>query len=122
MNSDTDRKTDKNTAVLFLKDLVQEFVDNRDWRKFHSPKNLSMSISIEAAELMELFQWLTVEESVKASKKPVVLDKIREEIADVMIYCFNFANVTGIDLTTCIIEKITRNEQKYPITKYKGRF
>jgi NTP pyrophosphatase (non-canonical NTP hydrolase) len=122
LNSDTDRKTDKNTAVLFLKDLVQEFVDNRDWRKFHSPKNLSMSISIEAAELMELFQWLTVEESVKASKKPVVLDKIREEIADVMIYCFNFANVTGIDLTTCIIEKITRNEQKYPITKYKGRF
>lgn len=105
-----------------MKGVSRQFVNERDWQQFHSPKNLSMSVAIEAAELMEMFQWLTVEESVQAVKDAVILEKTREELADVMIYCLNLANVMGIDVTASILKKIEKNRQKYPVSEFKGRF
>ncbi|MDF9408729.1 nucleotide pyrophosphohydrolase [Pelotomaculum isophthalicicum JI] len=108
--------SDKNTTIQDIKDLVAAFVKEREWEQFHSPKNLSMSIAIEAAELMEIFQW---SDGCLDDKK---IEKVREELADVVIYCLCMANVTGIDLATAIKSKVAANALKYPVEKYKGRY
>ncbi|MHA1166735.1 MAG: nucleotide pyrophosphohydrolase [Candidatus Hodarchaeales archaeon] len=118
----SDIRNDSNTTLDFLKNKAQEFVDEREWRKFHSPKNLVMSIAIEAAELMEVFQWLTVSESIESLQKEEILDKIREELADVMVYCISLANTTNIDITESILEKMRKNDLKYPAELFRGRF
>ena len=122
MSDNPNKKNDKNTTLEFLKIKAQEFVNEREWGKFHSPKNLAMSIAIEAAELMEVFQWLTVSESIGSLKKEETIDKIREELSDVMVYCISLANTSGIDITESILEKMRKNDLKYPAEKYKGRF
>lgn len=122
MSDNPNKKNDKNTTLEFLKTKAQEFVNEREWGKFHSPKNLAMSIAIEAAELMEAFQWLTVSESIGSLKKEETIDKIREELSDVMVYCISLANTSGIDITESILEKMRKNDLKYPAEKYKGRF
>ncbi|MHA2335356.1 MAG: nucleotide pyrophosphohydrolase [Candidatus Hodarchaeales archaeon] len=95
MNAGTNDKNYSNTEIHYLKDKMQQFVDERDWQQFLSPKNLTMSIAIEAAELMEIFQWQTVPESMQAIKDTDTLEKLKEELADVMIYCLNLANRLG---------------------------
>jgi len=92
-------------------------VEERQWKQFHTPKNLSMSIAIEAAELMELFQWTDQKVS-----DDVPTERVREELADVVIYCLSMANATRIDLATAIKDKVTANAQKYPVEKFKGRY
>ncbi len=109
---------DRTTSIQELKDLVAEFVDERDWRQFHSPKNLSMSIAIEAAELMEIFQWPDAGEPLDRRQR----DKLHEELADVVIYCLSLANATGTDLSAAVRDKVARNAAKYPADKFRGKY
>ena len=101
---------DATITIRDLKSSVHEFVSDRDWHKYHTPKNLSMSIAIEAAELMELFQW---RDAWGDSSQD--MDQIRDELADVVIYGLCMANALGIDLSTAIEDKMKRNGMKYPV-------
>jgi len=112
---------DTETPVAALKTLVQNFVDERDWRQFHAPKNLSMSLAIEAAELMEHFQWLTIEESGNVVHDSKKLAAIGEELADVLAYALALANVLQLDLTTILRDKMVKNAKKYPAGEFRGR-
>tara|TARA_Y100001934_G_scaffold249745_1_gene311463 strand:+ start:186 stop:557 length:372 start_codon:yes stop_codon:yes gene_type:complete len=111
---------DDQTRVADLKQLVADFIAARDWEQYHSPKNLAMSIAIEAAEIMEHFQWLTVEEATAAMEDTKVRDEVADEIADVLIYCLSLANRTGIDVSEAIRGKMARNEGRFPVDKIKG--
>jgi dCTP diphosphatase len=114
--------SDKETSIDELKSLIESFVDERDWKQFHSPKNISMSISIEAAELMELFQWLSLDEAKEMMKGGDVRDNAIDEIADVMIYAIAFCNRNDIDISDAIKQKMKKNIKKYPTETYKGHF
>ena len=94
---------------------IKEFRDERDWKQFHNPKDLAISISLEAAELLEIFQWSA--EDVECKDK---IDKVREELADVLNYCVLLADRYGLDLDEIILSKIKKNEEKYPIEKAYG--
>lgn len=95
---------------------VNAFVDARRWRPYHSPKNLAMSMAIEAAELMEHFQWLSLEESRTQLEDAEKKAEIASEVADVLIYALSFAEVTQIDLTEAILAKLARNEERFPVS------
>jgi dCTP diphosphatase len=97
---------------------VREFAEKRDWDQFHSPKNLSMALSVEAAELMEHLQWLTEDQSRRPDQ--ILLERIKEEIGDVQIYLARLADQLGIDPLEAAREKLRQNEIKYPIEKAKG--
>lgn len=107
------------TTLQDLKDRVARFVGERDWQQFHTPKNLSMSIAIEAAELMEHFQWLTVESS--RNLNPEALAEIGEELADIVIYSLSLANTLGLDLSQTVQAKMDKNIRKYPAEKVRGK-
>jgi NTP pyrophosphatase (non-canonical NTP hydrolase) len=113
---------DANTTVAELRKLVADFVAERDWSQYHTPKNVSMALAIEAAELMEHFQWLTPEESRELPQSPEKLAAVAEEIADVVGYSFALANELGLDLATAIRAKMIKNAQKYPAEQYRGRY
>ncbi len=105
-----------------VKNQIAQFIRERDWEQFHSPKNLSMSIAIEAAELMEHFQWAnTVEESKSVLNDPAQRNEIQDEIADIAIYLIDFCNLYGIDLEQSIQNKMAKNIQKYPAALAKGK-
>jgi NTP pyrophosphatase (non-canonical NTP hydrolase) len=114
--------TDSTTTVAELKQLVADFVARRDWRQFHAPKNLSMSLAIEAAELMEHFQWISPDQSRRVPDNPDRLAAVGDELADVLCYALAMTNELGLDLSTAIRRKIAKNEQKYPIEEYRGRY
>jgi len=114
--------SDKKTTIQEIRSLIDSFADERDWQQFHSPKNLSMSISIEAAELMELFQWLSLEDAKKVMESGKTRDNAIDEIADVLIYAFAFCIRNNIDISDAIRQKMKKNIKKYPKDKYKGRF
>jgi dCTP diphosphatase len=100
------------TTIAMLQGLVDGFAQERDWDKFHSPKNLAMSVAIEAAEIMELFQWSPVE----SMEGPVANDSaLAEEMADVLSYLLRLASVTGIDLASALQAKMLKNAIKYPV-------
>jgi dCTP diphosphatase len=111
------------TATLGeIKSRVLAFARERDWEQFHAPKNLSMALAAEAGELMEHFLWDTPEASrTKVSDDPARRVKIEEELADVVIYALEFANMTGIDVAAAIERKMAQNAAKYPVAKAKGR-
>jgi len=113
---------DKTTSLAELRALVRDFVEERDWRQFHSPKNLSMSLAIEAAELMEHFQWIDVPESREAAKDPSRLGAIGEELADVLCYALAMANELDLDVATIVREKMAKNALKYPAAEFRGRY
>ena len=97
-------------------DYVLAFSRDRDWEQFQNPKDLALSLSLEASELLELFQWLDSDEAVKQNR-----DKMREELADVIVYALDFANALGFeDLNSLIMDKMKKNEAKYPLEKAKG--
>ena len=102
-----------------LKTALREFANERDWEQFHTPKNLSMSIAIEAAELMEHFQWLTVEQSEQLD--PDALREIGEELADIVLYSLSMANHLQIDLAETVLAKMAKNERKYPKEQVRGK-
>lgn len=106
--------SDEQTTVKNLRELVRAFVDERSWQKFHTPKNLSMSLAIEAAELMEHFQWLTVEESLAVRHQPDKRSEVADELADVVCYALAMANALELDLSTAVREKMVKNAIKYP--------
>jgi NTP pyrophosphatase (non-canonical NTP hydrolase) len=113
--------SDSETTVSQLRQRVLAFVRERDWEQFHSPKNLSMALAAEAAELMEHFLWAKPEESRVIVSDPAKRAKIEEELADVVIFALGFANATGIDVAASIEAKIAANAKKYPVEKSKGR-
>jgi dCTP diphosphatase len=97
---------------------LRRFAKERDWEQFHSPKNLSMALAVEIAELMEHFQWLTEEQSRNLDQK--TLDRVREEIGDIQIYLTCLADQLGINPLAAAKEKLIRNAEKYPVEKAKG--
>lgn len=113
---------DDSETVAQLRAAVQAFVDERDWRQFHTPKNLAMSLAIEAAELMEHFQWLDVPESVARGRDPAHREAIADEIADVCCYLLSLANALELDLTSAVKSKLVKNAAKYPADVCRGRF
>jgi NTP pyrophosphatase (non-canonical NTP hydrolase) len=113
---------DSSTTIAELKKLVADFVSERDWSQFHSPKNVSMALAIEAAELMEHFQWLTTEASRRLPDDPAKLAAVGEELADVVGYSLALANELGLDLSSAIRAKMIKNAEKYPAEAYRGRY
>jgi dCTP diphosphatase len=114
--------SDSDTTVAELRQLIGDFVAERDWSQFHSPKNVSMALAIEAAELMEHFQWLTTEESRRLAEIPQKLADVGEELADVIGYSLALANELGIDVASAMRAKMVKNAQKYPAEQYRGRY
>ena len=112
--------SDPTTTLDELRREIRQFVDARDWRQFHSPKNLSMALAIEAAELMEHFQWLEGPASRRLNKER--LAEVSEELADVFCYTLAMANELGIDLSATMRAKMVKNIAKYPAEEYRGRF
>jgi NTP pyrophosphatase (non-canonical NTP hydrolase) len=114
--------SDSSTTLGELRKLVAEFVAKRDWEQFHSPKNLSMSLAIEAAELMEHFQWLSLDESRGIANAPEKLAPVADELADVICYALALANELNIDLSEAVRAKMVKNERKYPAEEFRGRY
>lgn len=110
---------DEETLVNDLKKSVSEFVKERDWERFHNPKDLAISLSIESNELLELFQWRGVEDIDVGSDE--IADKVQEELADVVIYALSLANAANIDISEAVAGKIRKNEGKYPVDEWKGK-
>jgi dCTP diphosphatase len=113
---------DSATTISGIKKEIARFIEEREWEQFHSPKNLSMSITIEAAELMEIFQWMDVDEARSKSALPEMKRKIEEEIADISIYILSLCNTLRLDLSACIAAKIEKNREKYPADKCRGKW
>lgn len=114
--------SDATTTVAQLRQLVEEFVARRDWHQFHAPKNLAMALAIEAAELMEHFQWISTDESRRLADDPPRLAEVADELADVTCYALAMANELGLDLATAVRQKMVKNAQKYPADEYRGRY
>ncbi|MBI5739363.1 MAG: nucleotide pyrophosphohydrolase [Nitrospirae bacterium] len=111
-----------------LQQRLRTFAQARNWDQFHSPKNLSMALAAEAAELLEIFQWLTEEQSKDITDSEKDLAQVKEEIADVFIYLVRLADKLDIDIEKEVLAKIDLNEKKYPVelsrdnaTKYNRR-
>jgi dCTP diphosphatase len=101
-----------------LRDSLRQFAADRDWEQFHSPKNLAMALAVEAAELLERFQWITEEQS--RSLPPAELARVCEEMADVLNYLVRLADQLDVDLLAAARDKIALNAQKYPVDKSRG--
>lgn len=104
-----------------LEERVRRFRDERDWRRFHTPKDLAASVSIEAAELLEHFQWRTDEETRADLADPAKRAAVAKEMADVLILLVSAADVIGVDLFAAALAKIDENAAKYPVEKARGR-
>ena len=102
-----------------LRDAIKAFIEERDWEQFHSPKNLAMALSVEVAEIVEHFQWLTEEQS--RNLPPEKLAEVRQEIGDVMIYLTELADKLGVDSVEAAKAKLEINSQKYPTSLVKGK-
>jgi len=103
-----------------IQDRLARFASERDWEQFHSPKNLSMALAGEAGELLEIFQWLTEEQSARSSLSEVQLAAATEEVADIMIYALRLADRLEIDIEAAIQEKIEKNAVRYSVNISKG--
>ncbi|BBP43527.1 nucleotide pyrophosphohydrolase [Thiosulfativibrio zosterae] len=108
----------KNLDLSKITSEINSFRDDRDWKKFHTIKNLSMALSVEASELMEIFQWASYDDlSNLVAEKELA---ISEEIADIFIYLLLIANEANIDIETAVFNKMAKNAKKYPIDKSKS--
>ena len=102
-------------TVESLKAEVADFIRQRQWEPYHDPKAVAMSIAIEAAELLEVFQWLEPDQSWEVIKDEIHRDQVADELADVLIYCLSFANLADIDLSSAIRSKLDRNQKRFPV-------
>jgi len=107
-----------NSDLVSIKQRLREFAEARDWEQFHSPKNLTMALSVEVAEIVEHFQWLTEEQSNNLPQETV--DEVATELADTLLYLVRLADKLDIDLLDAARRKIDINEQKYPVEKSRG--
>lgn len=107
--------SDTNTTISQLRGEVHAFVQERDWGKYHTPKNLGMSIAIEAAEIMEHFQWHSSKQSVDLIKVPELKKQVADELADVLVYCLVLANQAEIDISSAVRSKMARNQKRFPV-------
>ena len=114
--------SDDKTTLTELKYTIKKFRDERSWQKYHTPKNLAESISIEAAELLEKFQWKSEEEINELLNDSKYKSEIKEELADVFNYCLALSLALDIDLSEALIEKVKRNSKKYPVERVKGEY
>lgn len=112
---------DDATPVSELKQLVADFVAERDWSQYHSPKNISMALAVEASELMEHFQWIDGRDSRLIAADEQKLSAVGEELADVIGYAMAMANELGIDISSTMHAKMIKNAEKYPAEKFRGR-
>lgn len=103
-----------------LQAALAQFARERDWERFHSPKNLAMALAGEAGELLEVFQWLTEDESRTVARDPATARAVRDEIADVLLYLARLADVLDIDLDEAVRDKLRRNAERYPIDLARG--
>lgn len=113
---------DQNTTVDVLRREIAAFIRDRDWEQFHDPKNLSMAIATEAAELMEHFRWAKNAESIELVRDPEVKHAVAEELADILAFALSFANAADIDIASTLRAKMAKNATKYPVEKYRGRY
>lgn len=107
---------DINKITLFLR----QFAAERNWEQFHTPKNLVMALSGEAGELTELFQWLTAGESDAVMNEPASAERVRDEVADILLYCLRLADVLKIDVEAAVWSKLHKNAAKYPVHLARG--
>lgn len=112
---------DSNAKIEDLKNKIREFLRERDWEKYHNPKDLAEGICVEAAELLQLFQWMSAEEVRVFKEKPSKVERLKEELADVIIYCLSMANAMNIDLASSVLHKLESNRKKYPAKPYHGK-
>jgi len=112
-------RKDEKTTVRELVERVVRFRDSRDWRKYDTPRNLAGSICIEAAELLEHFQWKTDDQVTEMLRNPEQLKEISHELADVLTYCLDFSDILGIDVSDAIQKKLRKNAEKYPAQRRK---
>lgn len=103
-----------------LKYEIEKFSTERDWDQFHSIKNLSMALSVESSELLEIFQWMTEVQSNDIKNDPKAFAKLQDEVADIFVYLLRIVTKTEMDLENVVLEKIKKNAAKYPVDKSKG--
>lgn len=100
--------------ITAIQATLRKFTQERDWEQYHTPKNLTMALAVEAAELAEIFQWMTTEESILAKDSRDHRQRVEEEVADIVNYALRLTDVMGIDLEKAVIDKIGKNAKKYP--------
>jgi dCTP diphosphatase len=106
--------------VSLLREAIGLFARERDWEPFHSPKNLAMALSAEVGELVELFQWLSEDDSRRVACEPATARRVRDEIADVLLYLVRLAAVLDVDLDEAVRSKLAANARKYPVERARG--
>ena len=114
--------TDDVTTVAQLREKMAQFVTERDWDQFHSPKNLVMSLNVEAGELMEHFLWMTIEESQDVLQDCGKMAEVTDELADVAINVLALSNALGVDISDAVSSKLSRAADKYPVEQSRGRY
>ncbi len=114
--------SDDTTTTGDLKRLVQEFIDERDWGKYHNAKDVAIAINVEAGELLELFEWVREHEISSLLKDDEKRCRLAEELADIILLCLNLASVAGLDVAETVSRKLTKNRMKYPAALVKGNY
>ncbi len=115
--------TDQTTTLQTLRTMMHDFVAERHWSKYHTPKNIAAATVVEAGELLELFQWLTPEEAKdRCANEPAFKKAVGEEMADVMMYLMSLANAIDLDVASTIEAKMAKNQKKYPAEAVKGHY
>ena len=112
-----ERHTGRRASTGDLQRAIGQFVAERDWEQFHGPRNLAIAISVEAAELLDLFKWSADESGVEQ-----LLPELQDEIADVVIYSLSLCNHLGLDVSAIVEAKLAKNRIKYPVERYRGRW
>lgn len=120
--SDATTMSDGITTTGELKQLVREFVDERDWGKYHNAKDVAIAINVEAGELLELFEWVRENEIPALLNQPDKLQSVSDELADVLILCLNLSSVIGLDVAEAVGHKLEKNRAKYPAHLVKGNY
>jgi dCTP diphosphatase len=110
----------KNIDLQKLNSDIETFVNERDWDQFHSVKNLSMALSVESSELLEIFQWMTEKDSNSVKADAKTMQKVEDEVADIFVYLMRIVSKTDIDLEKVVRAKMKKNAEKYPVSVVKG--
>lgn len=111
---------DSDVTLRQIKQMISQFVEERDWLQYHDPKNLVMALMSEVGELADQFRWVKNTESHALATSPDHAEEVADELADIMMFAFEFASVCNIDISSAIASKLEKNAAKYPIEKAKG--